>query len=74
MGRTKSGEQAKAEFMRAVEAMYEELHDWRDKHIVPACGKPRCMVSTCGQKPVGVDWRKPRPSSVSVMERCGFGT
>jgi hypothetical protein len=33
MGQTKSGEQEKAEFLRAAEAMYEELHAWRDKHL-----------------------------------------
>ena len=33
MGQTKSAEQEKAEFLRAAEAMYEELHAWRDKHL-----------------------------------------
>jgi hypothetical protein len=33
MGRTKSAEQEKAEFLRAAEAMYEELHGWREQHL-----------------------------------------
>ena len=33
MGQTKSAEQEKVEFLRAAEAMYEELHAWRDKHL-----------------------------------------
>jgi len=33
MGQTKSAEQKKAEFLRAAETMYEELHAWRDKHL-----------------------------------------
>lgn len=33
MGRTKSAEQAKAEFLRAAEAMYEEMHAWREQHL-----------------------------------------
>jgi hypothetical protein len=33
MGQTKSVEQEKAEFLRAAEAMYEELHAWREQHL-----------------------------------------
>ena len=33
MGRTKSAEQEKTEFVRAAEAMYEELQAWREKHL-----------------------------------------
>jgi hypothetical protein len=33
MGQTKSAEQEKAEFLRAAEAMYEDLHAWREKHL-----------------------------------------
>jgi hypothetical protein len=33
MGQPKSAEQEKAEFLRAAEAMYEEMHAWREKHL-----------------------------------------
>ncbi len=33
MGQTKGVEQEKAEFVRAAEAMYEELHAWRARHL-----------------------------------------
>jgi hypothetical protein len=33
MGQTKSGEQEKAEFLCAAEAMYEELQAWRERHL-----------------------------------------
>jgi hypothetical protein len=33
MGQTKSAEQEKAEFLRAAEAMYEELQAWRARHL-----------------------------------------
>ena len=33
MGQTKSGEQEKAEFLQAAEALYEELQAWREKHL-----------------------------------------
>lgn len=33
MRQTKSVEQEKAEFVRAAEAMYEELQAWREKHL-----------------------------------------
>lgn len=33
MGQTQSAKQEKAEFVRAAEAMYEELHAWREKHL-----------------------------------------
>ena len=33
MGQTKSAEQEKAEFLRGAEAMYEELHSWREQHL-----------------------------------------
>src|SRR5215210_2944928 len=33
MGQTKSVEKEKAEFLCAAEAMYEELHAWREKHL-----------------------------------------
>ena len=33
MGQTKSAEQEKAEFLCAAEAIYEELHAWREKHL-----------------------------------------
>jgi methionyl-tRNA synthetase len=33
MGETKSAKQEKVEFLRAAEAMYEELHAWREEHL-----------------------------------------
>ena len=33
MGQTKSGDQEKAEFLRAAETMYEELQAWRTGHL-----------------------------------------
>ena len=33
MGQTKSAEQEKAEFVRAAERMYEDLHSWREQHL-----------------------------------------
>jgi hypothetical protein len=33
MGQTQGREQAKAEFLRAAEAMYEELQAWRASHV-----------------------------------------
>lgn len=33
MGRTRSREQEKAEFVRAAEAMYEELRSWHGRHM-----------------------------------------
>jgi hypothetical protein len=33
MGQVGRAEQEKAEFLRAAEAMYEELHAWREEHL-----------------------------------------
>jgi len=33
MGERKNAEEGKAEFLRAAEEMYEELHAWREKHL-----------------------------------------
>src|SRR5215207_6654697 len=76
MGQTKGVEQEKAEFLRAAEAMYEELHAWREKHLDASFDeiadqvKPRrrvLMGKLLEQLAVRADERIEAP----VCEACG---
>ena len=79
MGETKREEKEKAEFLRAAEAMYEEMNAWREKHLDASFDEiadqitPRrrkLVAKLLEQLAVKADERVEAP----VCEQCGQAT